>query len=193
MKSINRGIVQGSGLGPTLYSIMESDLTSLSKLNMLFKYADDTNLLVPENSDVPLESEFEHIRQWTVANKMMLNLDKTKEIVFHKPNPRNFLAPSAIIGIEQVSEVKLLGVYFTSTLNFEAHVKFILGQCSQRVYLLKLLRDQGLPLDKKNLISQAVIVSRFICALPAGGGFATSDLIERINAFFAKIKKIWPE
>ena len=90
---------------------------------MLFKYADDTNLLVPENSDVPLESEFEHIRQWTVDNKMILNLDKTKEIVFHRPNPRNFLAPSAIIGIEQVSEVKLLGVYFTSTLNFEAHVK----------------------------------------------------------------------
>ena len=52
LQPINMGVVQGFGLGPTLYSIMESDLTTLSICNCLFKYADDTNLLVPENTDV---------------------------------------------------------------------------------------------------------------------------------------------
>jgi len=44
---INRSIIQGSGTGPTLYIILESDLKSKSQINVIFKYADDTNLLVP--------------------------------------------------------------------------------------------------------------------------------------------------
>ena len=33
--SINASIVQGSGIGPMLYAIMESDLHTLSAMNML--------------------------------------------------------------------------------------------------------------------------------------------------------------
>ena len=46
---INLSIVQGSGFGPSLFVIMESDLHPKSRDNTLTKYADDTNLLVPEN------------------------------------------------------------------------------------------------------------------------------------------------
>ena len=48
--ALNKGIVQGSGIGPTLYIVMESDLKALSAINILSKYADDTNLLVPEKN-----------------------------------------------------------------------------------------------------------------------------------------------
>lgn len=44
--------MHGSGLGPTLYIVMESDLRAVSDINLIFKSADDTNLIVPENSDV---------------------------------------------------------------------------------------------------------------------------------------------
>jgi len=37
---------------------METDLHTLSVMNMLIKYADDTNLLVPSDSDVDLVEEF---------------------------------------------------------------------------------------------------------------------------------------
>ena len=50
---------------------MESDLHPISALNILFKYADDTNLVVPENTDVSLAEEFDHIKQWALANKMI--------------------------------------------------------------------------------------------------------------------------
>ena len=39
-------IVQGSGIGLTLYIIMKNDLCSISAINDIFKYADDTTLLV---------------------------------------------------------------------------------------------------------------------------------------------------
>jgi len=40
---------------------MESDLHPKSVVNLLLKYADDTNLLVPEKTDVELADEFRHI------------------------------------------------------------------------------------------------------------------------------------
>jgi hypothetical protein len=61
-RRINRGIIQGSGIGPIDYVVMAtlaSDLMALSRtMNKLFKYVDDTTLLVPEHTDVSLEEEF---------------------------------------------------------------------------------------------------------------------------------------
>ena len=42
-KSIGLSVVQGSGIGPVLYAVMKSDLQAISRLNTLFKYADDTS------------------------------------------------------------------------------------------------------------------------------------------------------
>ncbi len=92
-RRINRGIVQGSGIGRSLYIVHESDLTALSLPNILITYADDTNLLVPENSDISISRELDNIKIWAIHNKMIINFSKTKEIVFHRPNPHHFLHP----------------------------------------------------------------------------------------------------
>jgi hypothetical protein len=78
---INRSIVQGSGIGPFLYILNESDLHPLSQNNEIFKYADDTNLLVPQHSDTPIEAEFDNILQWTRNNKMIIKLSSIIIIV----------------------------------------------------------------------------------------------------------------
>jgi hypothetical protein len=83
--SINLSIVQGSGVGPTLYIILESDLKPLSVANIVFKYADDTNLLVPEHTDVQVCDEYEAIRAWAVRNKMVINVSKTKRNCVSSP------------------------------------------------------------------------------------------------------------
>ena len=62
MAEINTNIVQGSGIGPMLYVVMESDLCTLSTMNTLI--ADATNLLVPSDSDTELTDEFGYIRRW---------------------------------------------------------------------------------------------------------------------------------
>ena len=46
-----------------LYIVIEGDLHTLSRSNIMFKYADDTKLLVPAYSDVSLLGEFEHVKQ----------------------------------------------------------------------------------------------------------------------------------
>ena len=84
-------------------------------MNLLFKYADDTNLLVPDNTNVDLVDQFSNIRKWADSNGMVINLHKTKEIVLHIPHPRCWSLPKSLEGIEQVQSAKLLGVIFQST------------------------------------------------------------------------------
>jgi len=98
-----------------LYAIMESDLHTISLMNMLIKYADDTNLLVPSDSDVGIAEEFSHVKHWALENRMVINILKTKEIVglFRRPNPRLYINPVPISDVQQVTSAKLLGITLT--------------------------------------------------------------------------------
>ena len=94
-KSIGLSVVQGSEIGPVLYAVMTSDLHAMSKLNTLFKYADDTTLVVPERTDVSICDEFEHVKVWASVDNLVLNLLKTKEIVFKRRRALHFHMPPA--------------------------------------------------------------------------------------------------
>lgn len=187
---INRGTIQGSGLGPTLYILMKSDLRALSLLfNILFKFADDTTLLVPETTDVSLADEFEHILQWATTNKMKINKSKTKEIVFKRPNLRHDILPCQIDGVDCVIEAKLLGVIFDDKLNFVSHVMELLKVCSQRLYLLKQLRHQGLPEKQLHIICCSIVISKLFYAANAWGGHLSAHLVGKLDAFLRKLHK----
>jgi len=66
----------------------------------------------------------------------------------------------------------------------DSHIQFIISQCAQRLYLLKLLRHQGLPDAQLSVIANGVITSRLLYAVPAWGGFLSVELVNRINAFY---------
>ena len=71
------------------------DLKPISAINtIIFKYADETNFMLPENTDVCLREEFDKMKEWAKINRMHLNLAKTKEIVFRRLNSHpNLIAP----------------------------------------------------------------------------------------------------
>jgi len=49
---------------------MEGDLRALSRFNIIFKYADDTNLLIPEHTDIDLATEFQNILNWFWTDRL---------------------------------------------------------------------------------------------------------------------------
>ena len=71
----------------------------------------------------------------------------------------------------------------------DSHIQFILSQCAQRLYLLKLLLHQGLPDAQLSAIANAVIISRLLYALPVWGGFLSVELVNRINAFLRRMQR----
>ena len=62
-------------------------------INRMAKYADDAALLVPEKRDV------HYITKLAADNKLTINMSKTRELIFHRPNPRNYIPPTEINGI----------------------------------------------------------------------------------------------
>ena len=104
-------------------------------------------MLVPENTDCTLADEFSDIKRCAGTNGL-INFDKTKELVLHRPHVTRHNLPLSLAGIEQVLTVRLLGVIFQSSLSFAAHVDYVLKVCSQRIFLLKQLHAQGMPLEQ---------------------------------------------
>ena len=82
--------------------------------------------------------------------------------------------------------VKLLGVNFQSSFRFGNHVEAILKICSQRIFLLKQLREQGMPLDQLHTVFQAIILSRLTYAITLWGPVKTANW-----CFVEKIFSLW--
>ena len=119
---------------------------------------------------------------------MQLNVKKTKELVFHHPNSC-FSLPDPLPDIERVNGLKLLGVFVNANCKFDEHVNKMLCLCSQRMYLLKQLKSQGLGIKQLHIVFNALIVSRVLYALPAWGGFLSSDLLNKIVSILRKAHK----
>ena len=184
--NFNCGFIQGSGLGPTLYIILALDLKTLSKTNKLVKFADDSSLLVPQGSDIDLLAEFRHIQAWASSNSMVINLAKTKEIVFFNPRSISPQPPIPLSGIQQVESAKLLGIYVQNNFCFELHFKHILTVSSQRLHILKVLKRRGLCLDLLHGVFHALIVTKLTYAISAWYSFLTRDQLHQIDSLFKR-------
>lgn len=184
--SITASIVQGSGIGPCLFIIYTMDLKAISAYNTILKYADDTTLLVPQNSSVTLQAEFSHILDWSSNNKLKINKLKTKEIVFHRPRLPKKSLPALLPEIERVHCVKILGVLLSDTMSPTQHINQFISQCNQRLFLLSQLKHQGLSVEAISIIFQALILSKITYALPAFAGHISVTDINRIDKFLKK-------
>jgi hypothetical protein len=138
--------------------------------------------MVAENTDVCLQDEVRHIVQWFVQNKLIIILTKTKEMVFCRPDPCRFIAPSPLIDIERVATFKLLGVYFARTLSMETHVHYILSSVNQRLYLSNQLMKTGLSAKAHGAAFHSLIVSCLLYTSPVFVGFLSSADLAHFNA-----------
>jgi len=132
------GVPQGSILGPLLFLIYINDLKDASNILNSIMLADDTNLFYShrniENLFSTMNIELENINEWFKANKLSLNVKKTKFILFYKKaltksgNVTPLNIPSLQIGnknIERVSSIKFLGVMLDGHFSWKEHIKVV--------------------------------------------------------------------
>ena len=70
----------------------------------------------------------------------------------------------------------------------DSHVHYIISQCAQRIYLLKLLRHQGMSGEQLSVVTYSIIVSIsiFMC-FTSVGGFLSAELMNKMNAVLGAV------
>jgi hypothetical protein len=131
----------------------------------LVLFADDTSGLAEHKNLNDLinfvNSELKKIANWFQANKMAVNISKTKYIIFRtkgkriinpppilfnsnetgKPEDPNLIVPLERIFSEhpniELRSYKLLGVYFDEYLNFDKHFSCICAKLTRAIYIIR--------------------------------------------------------
>ena len=98
LKNITIGVPQGSILGPLFFIIYINDIVLAPKIFTPIIYADDTTLFstledfnlhngcsISQN----INNDLSRISEWLHVNKLCLNANKSKFMLFHSPNKKN--------------------------------------------------------------------------------------------------------
>ena len=178
--AITTGVPQGSILGPLLFIIYINDIANISKLFEKIVYADDTSLLTNLNhlkhaypnksySEI-INIELKNIHTWLMDNKLSLNIDKTKYMIFHH---REKNIPDLEIKIENL-EIKRVECFNFLGLNIDQHVtwqnqlKNISTKISRSIGILNKLKHL-LPTKTKLIIYNSFINSHINYCILAWG------------------------
>ena len=112
---INIGVPKGTIIGPIISLLYINDIVNASKVLKFILYADDTTLYLNNASLQEMihvfNVELDHILEWTKANRISLNFNKTKYMIIssRKVNNSDFLIIDGN-NIDRVNKFKFLGV-----------------------------------------------------------------------------------
>ena len=167
-RSIDIGIPQGSILGPLLFIIFVNCLPYAVSQCKTVMYADDTSLMCKAKNEsdlkIQMESCLSKVAEWFQVNKLTLNVEKTKFMIFgtnkmlEKFNDIHLTYNNC--EIEKVDEFKYLGVKFDSKLSWSAHVDNVSKTISKRTGIIRRIK-YFLPYETTVMLSNALVIPHF--------------------------------
>lgn len=176
--SVTHGVIQGSLLGPKLFSIFTNDLAPHIANGKLVMYADDCQFLDSDSPDElgmlkeRVESTLKIALKWFTQNRLKINPNKTELLVIKSRQRKHIEHISITFGnnvIQPSPHAKILGVYVDSSLSWEKQVSQVCRRCYSILLSLSKLRNK-IPLETKKLLVQALVFPLVSYCLPVWGG-----------------------
>jgi hypothetical protein len=118
---------------------------SINKLASVFCFANDTSILVMDKNYCALKHKVMgtlfHITNWFAANKLVLNINKIYIINFALKQSANPLLEVSFdnIVMNEVPEIKFLGIQIVNKLNWTNHVEYILPKLCSAIFVIRSL------------------------------------------------------
>ena len=126
------------------------------------QYADDSTITFSSNNlknciDV-MKTECNKVLEWSIANKLIINLNKTFIMVFtNRKRQGNVSIDMNNHTINEINECKFLGIMLDNELKWQSHIKHISNKMSKSVAILRYLKFTFPKYILQNSISHSCI------------------------------------
>ena len=141
---VTSGVIQGSVLGPTFFSIFVDDVDQCLEYCNIVKFADDFRIFLscsgsdPSLSRQNMQADINNLVQWAAESGMAFNVSKSFSATFDRS--RHPIIPcSFLIGDELIPHRECfrdLGVTVTTPLSFNKHMDDIVSKAYSRLGLI---------------------------------------------------------
>ena len=181
---LDYGVPQGSILGPLLFIMYTYDIKHLCPNDKSIVYADDTTVIVTgrtvHEASQKCNSILERFTQYFQVNKLSINSDKTKYIIYIPRNKKSGISHRKVSItmngkiLEQVNSIKFLGVIINKSLNWEEHKQYVRRKIAKTIGIIYNCRNIMSETELIN-IYKTFIQSNLLYAIEVWGHTVTSD------------------
>jgi len=203
IKDITYGVPQGSILGPLLFLIYVNDLPSSTSLNLL-SFADDTTVYhsSPNLRDTfgTINTELTKMYIWLCENKLLLNISKTKFMIFGPQNSVIPNAPQLKINNQLIAQVgnthneksiKFLGVYLDEHLTWKNHINATCNKMSRSLFAINQAK-KFLPMNALRTLYFSLIHSQIFYGIEAWGNSSSFNKVTNLQKRAVRIIHLKP-